>query len=294
MVIKPEVFDGERPRPRRWISDYNEAIVANGWSDKIAIKYLPIFLSRSAKDWFITEVKPHLGREPRWHQIYEFFCENYLGPSEIETLQHAIERSKQRPGETVSNFIPRFRMLILLSNPCLPEVTQVEMIKSRLNPKYKPLLEFSSPQNIRELKTICLKIEAGLTQTRENTRNNYQNRSNGENNHNPYNNRRRPNQRPIRRFNNNRRHTVNHVSQGNEQSMKPFDKSNVECYHCHKMGHFAKECRSRKQQHNSKYNNYSGNKIQHITEARSNETQNVSNQEDQVNHIKKQNQPQTR
>ena len=43
LVIKPEVFDGERSKPRRWIREYNEAILANGWSNEVAIKCLPTF-----------------------------------------------------------------------------------------------------------------------------------------------------------------------------------------------------------------------------------------------------------
>lgn len=49
LVVKPEVFDGEKPKPRRWLQEYNEAIVANGWTEKLAIKYLPTFLTVSER-----------------------------------------------------------------------------------------------------------------------------------------------------------------------------------------------------------------------------------------------------
>lgn len=167
LVIRPEQFDGEKPRPRRWIADYNEAILANGWSDAIAIKYLPTFLTKSAKDWYFTEVKPALRADAQWYQIHTLFIENYVGPSDYSSLSQAIDNARQRPGENVSNFIPRLRRLLLMLTPGLPESTQLEHIKSKLRPEYKPLLEFSSPKTIHNLREACLRIEAGFVNKRE-------------------------------------------------------------------------------------------------------------------------------
>ena len=35
-----------------------------------------------------------------------------------------------------------------------------------------------------------------------------------------------------------------------------FDKSKVECYNCHKMGHFARKCRGDKRSDNPRNNDY--------------------------------------
>jgi hypothetical protein len=35
---------------------------------------------------------------------------------------------------------------------------------------------------------------------------------------------------------------------GNQSAHKPFDKSSVKCYNCQKLGHFAKECRSKRKE----------------------------------------------
>lgn len=39
LVIKPETFDGTRPSPAIWWEDFSDAVLANGWSEIIALKY---------------------------------------------------------------------------------------------------------------------------------------------------------------------------------------------------------------------------------------------------------------
>ena len=146
LVIKPETFDGERPKPRRWIQDYNEAILANGWSDQLAVKYLPMFLSKSAKDWYFTDVKPGLKKNALWHEVHAAFMENYLSEADYEQLSITIENARQKPNESVSNFIPRMRRMLLLLTPNLPREYQLRQLKIKLRPEYKQLLAFSNPQ----------------------------------------------------------------------------------------------------------------------------------------------------
>jgi len=167
LVMKPEPFDGEKPRPRRWISDYEEAMIANGWSEEIAIKYFPTFLRGSAKDWYLTDVRP----EPvtRWELVKSLFINNYLGESDYQQLSQAIEAMRQRQGESVSNFIPRARRLMLLLTPDLPEREQVRQLKLKLRHEYNALLAFSNVKTLVELKTTCLRIEAGFHRNREGT-----------------------------------------------------------------------------------------------------------------------------
>lgn len=66
LVLKPEVFDGVKPQPRRWIDDCEKAARANAWTDHLYCQYLPTFLTKSALDWFVTIGENKVVRNPKW------------------------------------------------------------------------------------------------------------------------------------------------------------------------------------------------------------------------------------
>lgn len=252
LVIKPDVFDGEKPRPRKWIQEYNDAIIANGWSNEIAIKYLPTFLSKSAKDWYFTEIKPLLKPETRWYQIYHLFVENYLGQSDYDGLSRAVENTRQRPGETISNFMPRLRRLLLLLTPGLPESTQLQHVKDKLRPEYKPLLAYSNPTTLRDLRECCLRIEAGLVDRRETMRSEARGDSRRFRSNNNL-RRRSPSprySRGSRSFNRSPSRNQRRLGFSPNREGEKIDgrrpNPDIICYNCNKKGHVSKDCWARK------------------------------------------------
>lgn len=163
LVIKPEVFDGEKPKPRRWLADYQEAIIANGWDDYISIKYFPTFLARAAKDWYFTDVRCTLRPSSKWIHVKKLFEANFIQESDFEQLSQAVENMRQKPSESVSTFIPRLRRMLLMLTPDLPETEQLRQIRTKLRPEYKQWLSYSCPKTLADFREICLKIEAGLS-----------------------------------------------------------------------------------------------------------------------------------
>ena len=73
------------------VSDYEEAIIANGWGDEIAIKYFPTFLAWAAKDWYFTDVRPE--GLTKWVHVRRLFEMNFLGESDAKQLtrKHTLE-----------------------------------------------------------------------------------------------------------------------------------------------------------------------------------------------------------
>ena len=83
-----------------------------------------------------------------------------MSEADYEQLSIAIENARQKPNESVSNFIPRMRRMLLLLTPNLPREDQLRQLKIKLRPEYKQFLAFSNPQTIPKLRQVCLKIEA--------------------------------------------------------------------------------------------------------------------------------------
>lgn len=164
LVIRPAVFDGQNPKPRRWIQDFSEAVLANGWTDAIAVKYFPTFLTKAAKDWFFIDIKPQLQPETKFIELHKAFVVNFVNQYEKDDLSRVIENAKQRPGESVSTFFPRMRRLLLLQTPGISEREQVRQLKNKLRPEYKQLVSFKDPESLDELRSVCLRIEGGLAQ----------------------------------------------------------------------------------------------------------------------------------
>ena len=98
--MKPELFDGVKPQPRRWIDDYERAARANGWSGKLCCQYLPTFLTKSALDWYVTIGESKVGRNPKWEDLKQAFIRHYLGDADKTQIRREIERTYQGERES--------------------------------------------------------------------------------------------------------------------------------------------------------------------------------------------------
>ena len=256
LVLKPEKFDGKDPKPRLWLQDYEEAIIANGWDDAIAIKYLPTFLKGDAKDWYLTEIKPITSsRNPRnsWAQVHEAFCASYLGEGDYEALRKEIDRAMQKPDELACSYVPRMRRLLLLLDPLMSEGEQVRQLKLKLRPEFRKFIAICDPRTIGALKEAMIKLES--TSAKEPGRVEEEaEEAGGEPRAQEQGN---PSRKPRHEFRRKEApmryqqssHSLEHQSQPQRlDSPQRARKSHVvTCYCCGKSGHYSYECRSNPQ-----------------------------------------------
>ena len=259
LVIRPEIFDGDTPQPRRWLLEYEEAIIANGWDDYIAIKYLPTFLRKDAKDWYMTEIKsvilnrdPSIPFNPKWAYVHEAFCLNYTSEGDYEKLRREIDRAMQKPNELACSYVPRMRRLLLLLDPRMTEGEQVRQLKLKLRPDLKKLIAICDPQTIGALKEAMIKIES--TSAKEPGQEEEAEQAGGEpkaqEQGNPG---RKPRRESRRREAPMRSQQLSHSPEQQSQPQRLDSPQRarmshvVTCYCCGKLGHYSYECRSKLQ-----------------------------------------------
>lgn len=225
----PPTFDGERPRPRKWLEDFKDSMHANQWSEDQAIKKFPTYLTGAAYAWYKTEVRANVGPSTKFSDLIKLFNENYLGPNEYSALSRQVNDLHQRQGESVSVFIPKMRELLLLLEPELPEREQVRQIRGKLRGEYRQWIAHTEPETINALRNCCLKVESSFTHTDR-----YQPKTSFK---------RRPDDRADRRKPPGAdRFQENRSSRSPDKTGEALPRRGVKCYECNKFGHIGKEC----------------------------------------------------
>lgn len=219
LVKRPADFNGVTPHPRIWIEDFIEAVEDNGWSERSTLKYIKTFLIEDAASWFKLEVRPVLTDQSSWADFYRLFEENFLGVADRQRTRRMVNEAEQKEGESVSTFIPNIRRLLFLMDPDMSELEQVGRIAEKLRSAYQRIVAEREPQTVKQLRDICRRVEAGMDAER------------------------------IRQLKTHPART--NVKANDKSNDKVNDKkgewkelSQVKCYKCQRMGHFARDCAS--------------------------------------------------
>lgn len=216
MVRTPEKFDGRKPNPRRFVDFYVKSISLNGWTNRIAVKYFSSYLEGTALSWFNTEVAPTMTSSTTIEELVDQFNSYYLGEAELERLAQQVEEARQRNKESIREFIPRYREMLLLLDPQMSDQEQKRRIIPRLRPEYKTWVNYASPKTVTELRECCVRVEAGFN------RDNHEEKSNDDKTQNE---------------------KEKSPGSGGTSDQK---KTNPKCYRCERLGHVAKHCRANK------------------------------------------------
>lgn len=282
LVIQPTTFDGVKPRPRKWLDDFKDAIQANAWTDEIAVKYFSTYLTKSAYSWYKTEVRPILRQGTTFAEIVKLFNDNYVGASDYHVLSRKIEEITQKPRESVSVFIPRMRELILLLEPTLPEREQMRQIRCKLRPEYGQWIAHDEPKTIAELRACCLKVEAGLPNAGTSVKNLNQAKQYNQPRQPQRYNRTNPEQTKRQDYKKHENYGKQYVAkkESSNSERRPNvgetkDYRNYKCYECGKIGHLGKDCSIRLKRQEAERRGHNKLNMVSETKASKNEEANV-------------------
>lgn len=161
MVIKPDEFDGTPSKARVWFENYRFCCSVNEWSDYTACKRLPAYLTKSARNWFVSMIagKPE---SVMFDRLEIAFYNEYVPRSYRNEIRMELNALKQQPGEAVTNFITDANKLCTDYDSKMSEIDRVDKIIDKLLPVFFPNIMEDDPQTVAELKAKAVKLEHGL------------------------------------------------------------------------------------------------------------------------------------
>ena len=239
LVIRPEDFDGVKPPARKWIEDFEQAGYANGWTSDQMAKYLPTFLVKTARDWYLAVAMKKLGANANWPNLKKKFVEHYLGQSDLQTLQMQLDQMFQYKSESITCFMPRVLRSIDLVEPNMTETKRVTIIREKLRASYQKELTRDYICTLADLNELCLRIESNFRSikraeerelkeakkeaNKKNTDNQNNSNKSGEN---------------KKKGNANKYLAANTVD-----GKKSQEEKTLICYRCNRKGHYASKCK---------------------------------------------------
>ncbi|RVW29098.1 Retrovirus-related Pol polyprotein from transposon 17.6 [Vitis vinifera] len=119
--------------PRIHLRLYSTVMRAHGLDDAQMVMLFPMSLSGAAQRWFASL---EVSRRRTWDDLAQEFLRQFAFNTVIDVSRRELEALRQRPEESVTSFISRWREKIsqIIDRP--PEKDQISMIMRSLQPRF--------------------------------------------------------------------------------------------------------------------------------------------------------------
>ena len=142
-------FSGLPEEAVEWMDEFECRAKANGWDDsKIKVK-LPIYLTKTGREWYSIEID---GTTKNWAEIKTSFMEQFLPVNYDMHLKMEFRNRRQKANESSANFIMSMRAILKKSGQQLPESEAVDFILHNMLPQITSNVILFAPKTFAELK----------------------------------------------------------------------------------------------------------------------------------------------
>ena len=146
--------------PRIHLKVYSTLMRAHGLDESQMIMLFPMSLSGIAQKWYVSL---DISRRRTWDDLTQEFLRQFSFNTVIDVSQRELEALRQRPDETVTSFIFRWREKILQIIDRPSERDQITMFVRSLQPRFARHLIGSRHTDFGTLLQALYDIEDGIS-----------------------------------------------------------------------------------------------------------------------------------
>ena len=142
--------------PKIHLRLYSTVMRAHGIDDAQLVALFPMSLSGAAQRWFAS-VEP--SRLRTWEDVAHEFLTQFAFSADIDVSRRELEATRQRPEESISSFVTRWRAKVagMIDRP--KEQDQIDMVLRNLQPRFARRLVGIPFQDLRSLVQAAFSVE---------------------------------------------------------------------------------------------------------------------------------------
>ncbi|WKA04999.1 hypothetical protein VitviT2T_022989 [Vitis vinifera] len=145
--------------PKIHLRLYSTVMRAHGIDDAQLVALFPMSLSGAAQRWFASVESSRLRT---WEDVAREFLTQFAFSADIDVSRRELEATRQRPEESISSFVTRWRAKVagMVDRP--KEQDQIDMVLRNLQPRFARRLVGIPFQDLRSLVQATFSVEEAI------------------------------------------------------------------------------------------------------------------------------------